>query len=107
MITNEQLEELRSKYKRVARIVAKAKPGDEPMWEVVIRKPSRGEYSRCKTQIHDPERAPVAYDALFRQICVSPLAGDAIDALLEDFPGIPEACIEAIHELAGVTAGKQ
>jgi len=102
MLTKEQIEEFESKYKRVARISGKGEPVP---WEVVLRKPTRIEYKEWRSRSHNPSQVADAQEVLVRKICVHP-TGDALDALLEDWPGIPEAASKALHDLVGLGAAE-
>jgi hypothetical protein len=106
MVTEDQLKEFEAKYKRIARVQSADKNDNgSPKWEVVLRRPSRMEYNRYRTSGHDSDRKADAQDELIRQIAILP-SGEGIAALIEDWPGIPEACGEAIAKLAGMEAGK-
>lgn len=72
-------------------------------WQVVFRKPNRAEYKRFKTQINSAEHASDAAETLARQLVVHP-SPEAFDALLDEFPGIPEAASKAFLRLAGAVA---
>ena len=98
MLTDEQVAEYETEHKRVARL-----RGQNGAWEVVLRKPTRAEYKQFRSRSHDPSKAPDAQELLVRQCCVYP-SREAFDALLEDWPGIPEACGEAIKSLTGLSA---
>jgi hypothetical protein len=106
MITKEMIATLEERHKRVAHVVSAHKNNEgSPHWEVVLRRPSRAEYNRFRTQAMDPARKADAQDVLVRQIAVEP-AGEAIGALIDEWPAIPEACGEAIDVLSGMSAGK-
>ncbi len=97
MLTAEQLKELETNHKRVKRVV-----GKNGAWECVFRKPDRAEYKRFKSMANNPALLPDAQEALARATVVYP-SREAFDALLEDYPGIPEAAADALLELAGVS----
>lgn len=82
MLTDEQFDELKTKYKRVCKISC----GDV---EVVLRAPTRGEYRQCRSKSHDPASAPDAQEDLVRQIVVHPTRAE-FDALLDLYPGLCE-----------------
>ena len=96
-LTQQQIDELEEKWKRIAHL--KAKGGE---WEVVFRKPTRGEYRRFKAQINDPNQQSDAAEQLARVLVVYP-SREAFDALLEDWPAIPEAASKAFLTLAGMS----
>jgi len=99
--TPEELAEFDAKYKRTAVVRATSGNGS-PAWCVVLRKPSRPEYKMLRAQSHDESAKADAQEVLFRKICVWPAD---VEALLDDWPGIPEACGAAILDLTGA-AGK-
>ncbi len=98
-ITKEWLEEAQAKYKRVAHVV-----GADDEWEVVLRKPDSKEYKMLRAQTLNESQQPMALEACFRKICIYPEGKDAVQALLDDWPGIPEACGPAINRLSGLSA---
>jgi hypothetical protein len=75
---------------------------DGKEWCVVLRKPNSGEYKRFRAWSNQANRADMAQEQLFKDICVFP-AGADLDALLEDWPGVPEACGRMLLELSGMT----
>lgn len=95
-VTEEQLKELETKYGRVAHV-----KGANGAWEIVLRKPKRLEYKSFRANAHNPVAKADAQEALVRQLIVVPEKGE-IDALLDDWCGIPEACTKAIEQLSGV-----
>lgn len=106
MLTQEQLQELETAHGRIARVVGKPYPkiGEDatkapPAWEVVYRQPKRAEVKmfRAKNSKNDPE----SVEALARQCVVFP-SKEAFDALLDEWPAIPEASAEALGRLMGV-----
>lgn len=96
MLSDDQIKELEAKHKRVARCGA---VGGE--WEVVFRAPNRAEYKRFRAAINNPNTAPDAQEQLARQCVVYP-SREAFDALLEEWPAIPEACSKAFSRLMGL-----
>lgn len=102
MIPKEKIEELESMHKRIAVLRG---VGDPPAWEIVLRKPSRAEYKMFRAQIMNPAQAPDAQEILVRKCVVFPDAA-GFDALLEDYPAIPEAASEAIKRLTGLGAAE-
>jgi hypothetical protein len=97
LLSPEQIEELRKTHGRVAVVT-----GKDDAWQVVYKKPSRADYKRFRAMSHRPEQASEAQEMLALKCVVHPSA-EALDALLEDYPGIPEASGKALGELAGVT----
>lgn len=92
-ITDAEVQALEATHKRIA--VVRSKHGD---WEVVFRRPNRSEYKRFRAAAANN---PDAQEMLCRAIIVYP-SKEAFDALLEDWPGIPEASAQAIMDLAGM-----
>lgn len=101
-LTKEMLEEFETKYKRIAHLRGKEDNKGNVPWEVVIRKPTRAEYKQYRSQSHNPAQVPDAQEILARKTCVYP-EREAFDALLEDWPGIPEAAGNAFKELLGLS----
>ena len=97
-LTKEQVQEFEATHKRVAHL--RGKDGD---WEVVIRKPTRAEYKQFRSRTHNPAQVADAQEILARQCVVYP-SRDAFDAMLEDWPGIPEAAGAAFGRLMGLAA---
>lgn len=108
-ITQDELAKLEGQYGRVGHIKGKPYPkvGEDPSkaapaWEVVLRKPTRAEYKRFRSQSHNPQMVADAQEVLARCCCVFP-SKEAFDALLEDYPGIPEAATPVIKDLLGLS----
>lgn len=101
--TAEQIAEWDAKYKRTAIVRSKHlnAAGDGPEWCVVLRRPQRPEYKLLRSQTHNPAQVADAQEVCFRKVCVWPEGHEAVDALLDDFPGIPESCGQAMLELVG------
>jgi len=97
-IPPERVAALRELHGRVEHVKSKY----EGQWEVVLRKPKRAEYKafRAGAQGNNPD----AQENLVRQLIVEPEGAAAIDALIEDYAGIPEACSDAIFKLTGMKA---
>ncbi len=95
MLNEEQIEELRALHKRIAVV-----QGKDDAWFVVFRKPTRAEFKRFRSMLHNEEQKSDAQESLARS-CAVYASGGGFDALLEDFPAIPEACGKALGELAG------
>lgn len=94
-ITDEQVAELEVAHGRVAH--CKGKGGS---WECVFRKPKRAEYKAFRSKSHGSGKAD-ALEALAKQTVVFPSALE-FEAMLEDYPGIPEACADVFMTLAGM-----
>ena len=92
-ISSDEIKALEVTHKRVA--VVRSKHDD---WEVVYRRPTRQEYKRFRAMA---QSNPDAQEQLCRSIVVFP-SKEAFDALLEDWPGIPEASAKAIMDLTGM-----
>ncbi len=95
MLTKDQIAEFEATHKRIAHVV-----GKDDAWECVFRRPTRAEFKRFRAQLHNDEQKADAQENLARSCVVHPPA-TGFDALLEDFPAIPEACGKALGELAG------
>ena len=96
MLTDEQLADLEAQHGRIARV-----RGQSNTWEVVFRKPSRAEYKQFRGRVNNPQLAADAQEQLARQCVVHP-SKEAFDALLEDWPAIPEAASKAFSALMGL-----
>jgi hypothetical protein len=117
-ITQEQLESLEGLHKRVAYVIGKDKA-----WEIVLRKPNRTEYKAFRSRTHKPDQVADAQEILCRQIVVgvdtstgaliatdpasTKLVRDTFDALLEEWPGIPESCADTLQDLVGMSGTEQ
>lgn len=99
MVTEEQLKDLEAKHVRIAHLKGVGTPAP---WELVIRKPTRQEYRAFRAKSHNPNTLPDAQEDLVRCCAVYPPRGLELDALLEDWPGIPEAASRAITRLTGM-----
>lgn len=99
-LTKAQIDELESVHKRVTVLNGR---GDPPEFQVVLRAPTRPEYKMFRAMSHNPSQLADAQEILFRKICVYPV-DDALNALLESFPGLPEGCGKAIADLSGMSA---
>lgn len=100
----EKIAELETKHKRVVVVNASWEEGGEPVWSVVLRRPNRGEYKRLRGELANEETKADATERLFRQICVLP-EGQEIDALLDEWPAVAEACSDTMLKMLGA-AGK-
>jgi len=104
----DQLAELETKHGRVG--VMTDPTGVN--WCVVLRKPNRAEYKRYRAFAHQPARVADAQETLLRDTCVysSGAKGpEPLEKLLDEWPGIAEACggmIMALAGMAGVEQGK-
>lgn len=105
--TEEELSALDEKYRRTALVYSRQTGADsKPLWAVVLRKPQRAEYKMWRSQANDPGSKADSQEVLVRKLIVWPsLDATGIDALLDDWPGIPEACGDALLDLTGA-AGK-
>ena len=103
MLSPEQLNDLETKYTTTIHI--KGKSGK---WEVVLRKPKRIEWKRVRSMMHNPQMVADAGETMLRICCVHP-AGDALDALLEEYPAIPEAVMShaLVQDAMGLTAEQE
>ena len=104
MISAEDLAKLEADHKRVALVKSFDKtPDGEPEWCVVYKKPNRGQYKQFRSRINNESLAPDATEQLARALVVYP-SPEAFDALLEEWPAIPEASSKALLRLMGMAA---
>jgi len=100
--TQEQIDQLESANKRIARIKSKT-PGE---WEIIIRRPARKEFKRYRAAQHNEAQKADAQELLMRTIVVATCvrgavtldvakARDAFDQLLEDYPAIADSTAAA------------
>ena len=102
MIDQAKLTELEATHKRIAVCKSsKLRADGQPEWMAVFRKPNRMEYKAYRAEANDESRKSDAAERLARRLVVLPTP-EAFDAMVEDFPGIPEACQRALNELAGI-----
>lgn len=101
-ITPEQIQALDETHKRVAHVHSSATLADGKTyeWELVVRVPNRAEYKGWRAKLHG-DGASDATEQLVRRICVEP---KDVDALLDLWPGLAEACIPAIKRMCGTEA---
>jgi hypothetical protein len=102
LIPAEKLVELEAKHGRIGVVTHP----DAKSWAVVLRKPRRGEYKMFRAHSNNPQRAPDAQENLVKQTCVWPEPA-GLEAMLEEWPGIPEACGRMLIELAGMSGLEQ
>ena len=104
-LTQEQIETLEATHKRVAHLKsATSRKDGTPDWEAVLRRPTRTEYKMFRSMAHDPVKKPEAQELLTIKCCVWPPTRAEVDALLDEWPGIPEAASEAIQTISGMKA---
>lgn len=109
-LTAEKIEELRALHGRIEVVEGRkpaataGNPDPATPWAVVYKKPSRATYKRFRAMSHRPESIADAQEMLARACCVWPETAAGFDALLEDFPGIPEGSGKALGDLAGMSA---
>jgi hypothetical protein len=96
MLSKEDLQKLETDHKRIAHVV-----GKNNAWECVFRKPTRAEYKRFRAMAHNSSTLPDAQENLARTCVVFP-SPEGFDALLEDYPAIPEAAASEIGEIMGM-----
>ena len=97
--TDEELTALETQHKRIGVVYHQQ---DKNLWAVVLRKPNRAEYKRFRAWCNNPQRVADAQEQLFNDTIVWPAKADR-EAMLEDWPGIPEACAKMLVELAGMS----
>src|SRR5882724_5234136 len=98
MLDETKLQELRTKARdgRIEHVVGK---GDA--WEIVLGAPSRPIYKKFRAMSHNASLVADAQEDFCRATVMYP-DRIAFDALLDRFPGIPEACGNAIQSLCGM-----
>lgn len=112
MLTQEQIQELEAKHKRIAVVRSSETKEDtkppEPEWLVVLRRPTGTEWKLMKAIANDPKLAGAAgpNERCFRMLVVQPV-GPELEALLEEWPGVPDACAHPILELAGAVGASR
>lgn len=101
MLTPEELQKLKLEHGEVWHI-----KGKDDAWEIVFKKPTRGDYKMFRANNQNPARKPDAQEILLRACIVVPPASE-FDALLTKFPAIPEAeaVSEALSEALGIESG--
>ncbi len=68
--------------------------------DVLVRKPNLGEHRRFRAAVMEGgTKAAMATEQLARDVVVHPDL-DAYDALVEDFPGVPDLIATAVSKLA-------
>lgn len=102
ILSPEQLAELEQKHGRIGVV---SHP-DDKSWVVVLRKPKRAEYKMFRAHANNPQHAPDSQENLLKQTCVWSYP-TALDPLLEEWPGIPEACGKTLAMLAGMSGLEQ
>jgi hypothetical protein len=99
----EKLTELEAAHGRIGVVTS----SDGRSWCVVLRKPKRAEYKMFRANAsHDMKRTE-AQETFFKQTCVWPATPVEVEALLDEWPGIPEACSGTIMSLAGMSGAEQ
>lgn len=97
MLSKEEIEQLEATHKRIA--VVRSVDGE---WCVVYKKPTRAQYKQFRSRNHDENQVADAAEQLARQLVVYP-SPEAFDALLEEWPAIPEASSKALLRLMGMS----
>ena len=97
-LSKEEIASLESTHKRVAHII-----GRNGAWEVVLRKPTRAEYKRFRSMLHNDAQKADATESLARTCVVYP-SREAFDSMLDEYPAIGDAAGGVLGELVGFTA---
>lgn len=107
-ITPENLAAWEAQYKRIAHIKSSETlpDGKTPEWEIVLRKPTRTEYKFLKQALKNDRTEVDAFEQCVRKLSLSPTGAD-LDALLDEWPGIPEASWQAFERLAGMAGAEE
>ncbi len=117
MITKETpaVAELEARYDEIAIVtdpVMLTTPDNKqvPRWQVVLRPPTSVEYKAYRRMVHIDTKRSEATEQMARKLHVlharkgvESSSPTDFDALLERWPGISEACFNAIDRLAGMT----
>jgi hypothetical protein len=98
MLTKEEIAALETEHKRIA--VVRFSDAD---FCVVYKKPLRAQYKQFRSRVNNETLAPDALEQLARQLVVHP-SPEAFDALLEEWPAIPEGSSKALLRLMGMAA---
>ena len=102
IVPAEKQAELEAKWGTLSALRHRSKP-----LAVILREPKRGEYKMWRAGIHDQRKKADAQETLFKQICVFPESAMAVEALLDQWPAVPEACTDLIERLSGLTGDEQ
>ena len=107
-ITPEQLAAFEAQHKRIAYIKSSETlaDGKTPEWEIVLRRPTRTEYKMLKQALNNDRTTVDAFEQCVRKLSLFP-EGQALDVLIEEWPGIPEACWKAFERLAGMAGAEE
>ncbi len=103
MVTPEKLAELESAHGRIGVVTHP----DGKSWVLVLRHPRRVEYKMFRQYAANEQKKTEAQETLVKQTCVWPETPAALDALLDEWPGIPEACGATLMSLAGMSGLEQ
>jgi len=95
-LSDEQIEELRTKHGRIEHVRHKG-----GQWEVVYRAPKPLEYKMFRKNANNPATSADAQEMLARAIVVHP-EREEFAKLLETWPALPEASSGAIASLLGL-----
>ena len=102
-ILSDKLLELEAKHGRIGVVTHP----DGKSWAIVLRKPRRNEYKMFRAHSNNPQRLADAQEVLVTQTCIWPADPNALQALMDEWPGIPEACGRTLIELAGMSGLEQ
>ena len=95
-------EELKAKYGRIAVV-----PVVDGEYEVVLRKPTEGEWARYKFQFADPDTRMTANEDLTRQLVVhvQDATGEPVDLreLRKEYPALLDELTKPAMKHAGMT----
>lgn len=107
MLTPEQTEAVKAleeKHGRIGLVHSEDTKADGTYeWFVVLRKPTSAEYKQIKSLAHKEQSEKVT-EAALRRLAVLPGASTPeLDALLAEWPGIPDAAYPMYMKLSGGT----
>jgi hypothetical protein len=99
MIKPEVLSELASKGIELHLLSA---PGSPDNYQVVVRRPNRGEYKRFRAMQSDEKQKPAAVEALLFDVLVYPERPE-LNRMLDERPALADVFGAKVLELAGLT----
>jgi len=98
-LTEDQIEEYRVKYLRIAHVVL-------PYAELIFRKPTRAEWKQYLAKLLNDSTKHEAPEWLARVTVVHP-DREGFGVLLEDYPGAAMAVAKQVIELSGMVATEE
>jgi hypothetical protein len=103
MLSEEQIKAYEAQHTDIAHVLGpRATPTAEPAWELVMRRPKKGEYRRYKTELASDRTKVDANENLVRALVIFPDAM-TFDKLLDKYPAIVDS--EPVHKALGQFVG--